>query len=321
MSDTAIDIPVEAGEWVIRRELAGWSAEDQTTFDAWLNASLQHRIAYLRAHDVWQRADRLRALKEPARRKLSFFRERKLFPVLLRGAVALGLVAIAGVTATSWLNRPREVIYTTAVGGHETIPLADGSQVELNTDTVLRVSETPQRRIVRLDRGEAYFNIRHDAKRPFMVYAADHRIVDLGTKFEVRNDGASLRVSLLEGSARLQSTKPWAPAHDAVLKPGDVALATVDSLKVTREREKQLGNELGWRRGVIVFEHATLADAAAELNRYNHQQIIVSDPAVALMRIDATLPVNGVEAIVRVAEDVLGVRASKHQDGRIVISR
>jgi transmembrane sensor len=82
-----------------------------------------------------------------------------------------------------------------------------------------------------------------------------------------------------------------------------------------------LSNALGWRRGVIVFDHTTLADAAAELNRYNHQQIVVADPAAALMRIDATLPVNGVEAIVRVAQDVLGVRAHKDRNGRIVITR
>ncbi len=169
-------------------------------------------------------------------------------------------------------------------------------------------------------RGEAYFNIRHDAKRPFVVFAADHRIVDIGTKFEVRNSGGALRVSLLEGSARLESTKAWAPLHEAILKPGDVALATVDSFRVVRERPKALNNELGWRRGVIVFEHTTLEDAAAELNRYNHQKIVVSDPAIALMKIDATLPINGVEAIVRVAQDVLGVHARK-QDGQIVISR
>lgn len=321
MSKEASAISAVASDWVIRKELADWKAADQADLDKWLADSPRNRIAFLRAADVWDRANRLRALNPPAHRRFSFLRDRKAFPILMRSAVAFAVVAIAGVGALNWRNTPQETTYTTAVGGHETVPLVDGSQVELNTDTVLRVSEISARRVAKLDRGEAYFNIRHDAKRPFFVYAAGHRIVDLGTRFEVRNDGDTLRVSLLEGSARLETNKPWAPAHSVVLKPGDVAIASVDTLRVTRQREKALVNELGWRRGVIVFEHTTLEDAAAELNRYNHQQIVVADAAVARMRIDATLPINGVEAIVRVAVDVLGVRATRRADGKIVISR
>ncbi len=321
MSKDAAVISALASDWVIRRELADWKATDQADLDKWLSESPHNRVAFLRAASVWDRANRLRALKRPANRGFSFLRRRKAVPILLRATAALGLASIAGVGAVSWLSRPQETIYTTAIGGHETVPLADGSQVELNTDTVLRVSETPAQRVAKLDRGEVYFNIRHDTKRPFLVYAAGHRIVDLGTKFEVRNDGGAIKVSLLEGSARLETSRPWAPAHSVVLKPGDVAIASVDSLRVTREREKALSNELGWRRGVIVFEHTTLENAAAELNRYNHQQIVVADAGVARMKIDATLPINGVDAVVRVAVDVLGVHATRRADGKIVISR
>jgi len=321
MSGDANTISSLASDWVIRKELPDWGTADQTELDRWLAESVRHRVAFLRAADVWERANRLRALNRPAQQRFSFLRDRKPRPILLRSAAALGLTLITGVSAMNWLNRSQETVYTTAVGGHETVPLADGSQVELNTNTVVRVSESSASRVAKLDRGEAYFNIRHDAKRPFFVYAAGHRIVDLGTKFEVRDEGGTLKVTLLEGSARLESSKPWAPAHSVVLKPGDVAFASVDALRVVREREKALTNALGWRRGVIVFEHTALEDAVAELNRYNNRQIVIADASVARMKIDATLPVNGVDAIVRVAEDVFGVHASRRPDGTIVISR
>jgi len=321
MSGQATSIAAAASDWVIRKELPDWSAADQTDLDRWLGESAHHRVAFLRAADLWDRANRLRALNKPTYRRFSFLRDRKMFPILLRSAAAACLAIVAGIGALNWFGRAQEAVYTTAVGGHETVPLADGSQVELNTNTVLRVSESASQRVAKLDRGEAYFNIRHDAKRPFFVYAAGHRIVDLGTKFEVRDEGDTLRVTLLEGSARLESSKAWVPAHSVMLKPGDVAFASVQSLRVVREHEKALTNALGWRRGVIVFEHTTLQDAVAELNRYNHRKIVISDAGVGRMKIDATLPINGVDAIVRVAEDVFGVRASSRSDGTIVISR
>ncbi len=153
MSESATSIHEQAGEWIIRRELPDWNAADQAQLNSWLEDSLHHRIAYLRASDVWERADRLRALQDPTRRKFSLFRNRRMFSVLLRGTIAAGVVGALGIWAATYLNRPQETVYTTAIGGRETIPLSDGSQVELNTDTVLRVSETPSRRIARLDKG------------------------------------------------------------------------------------------------------------------------------------------------------------------------
>jgi transmembrane sensor len=319
-SRNAAEVSIQASEWIVRKELPEWSEAEQADLDAWLGASPNHRIAYLRAGDVWQRANRLQALKRPSRQGIALLRERGLLPIIVRVAAALGLVAVAGVSGMTYLVVPRETTYRTAVGGRETIPLADGSQVELNTDTVLRVSETSSQRTVKLDKGEAYFSVKHDAARPFVVLTAQHRITDLGTKFEIRSDGSFLKLSLFEGRARLETTSAWVPAYAAILTPGDVAVATIDTMSVTKKSPAKLTNELGWRRGVLVFEHTTLEDAVAELNRYNRQQIVIADPAVALLKIDATLPTDSVEGIVRVAQDVLGVRVTK-RNGEIVISR
>ena len=68
------DLNVEASGWVVRRGLADWGASDQAALDAWLNESSHHRIAFLRASDVWERADRLQALMQPARDEIAAVR-------------------------------------------------------------------------------------------------------------------------------------------------------------------------------------------------------------------------------------------------------
>ncbi len=222
--------------------------------------------------------------------------------------VAAGIVFIAALSAggvTYYLN-PKGTLYTTPVGGHRTLTLSDGSRIELNTDSVLRLE--PDERSASLERGEAYFDIRHDAAHPFSVRVANHRIVDVGTEFIVRNDGGKTRVTLMEGEARFESTGDRQLRHAALLGPGDVAIATADTVSITKEPAQKLMLDASWRRGVLVFDNATLADAANELNRYNDRKLVVADDAVARTRIDASIPIDGVEVLARIAHDAIGLR-------------
>src|SRR5262249_12911233 len=77
--------------------------------------------------------------------------------------------------------------------------LEDGSVIRLNTDTALRVVLAPDTRLVYLDRGQAVFEVVHDASRPFHVIAGSADITDVGTKFDVYIQGDSTRVTVLEG--------------------------------------------------------------------------------------------------------------------------
>jgi len=307
-------IDTEAARWIERGDREDWSAADQTELDAWLAQSPVHAVSYLRLYDAWHRADRLAALRSvnaeaeaaPARSWM----------LLMRVAAVFCVVAIAGFAAIDYLSVPKDQFFQTPVGGRETIRLSDGSTIELNTNTALRIRASADKRLVMLDRGEAYFQVRHDARRPFVVQAKDGRVVDLGTKFSVRDGADHLEVALVEGSARFVSDTTKA----ALLTPGDVVVATADSMSVTKRSAQELSDALGWRRGVLVFDHTTLADAAAELNRYNREKIVIADPDVRRRIIGATIPVNGVEAFTRVAQQIFGVHVEK-SGGEIIISR
>ena len=152
------------------------------------------------------------------------------------------------------------------------------------------------------------------------MIAGDHRVEDLGTKFLVRQEPNHLEVALIEGRVRLGNADRNSRSKPAVLKPGEVATATPSTLFVTKELAKVLSNELSWRHHVLVFDHATLADAASEFNRYNRQKIVIADPAVAQLMIDGTFKTNGVAAFVDVAQEALNLRVENDGD-QILISR
>jgi transmembrane sensor len=318
-TQSATEIDLLAADWLQRRNFWNWSAEDEAMLDAWLAQSRAHRIAYWRQKSVWDNAQRLVALRPFSLSRQPAPVAHSVRPLIFKIAAEAIVVCAVGAGGIAYLQTPnyRQAVYSTPVGGRETITLFDGSQIELNTDTTLRVRKSATERSVYLEKGEAFFNIKHDAARPFSVTAAGHRVIDLGTKFVVRNMSGKLEVSLLEGRASFEAITGAKPT---VLSPGDVVVATAQSMRLTHKTGGELGTELGWRRGLLTFYRATLADAAEEMNRYNERKIVIADSAAAKELIDGTFPANDVDLFGRMAHSVLGLHVRDKGD-EIVISR
>jgi len=307
-----------AANWVsAHRGGKDWSGDQQAELDAWLAQSLAHRVAYLRIDAAWQRAERLAALKAPMRPISSAGQSHS--PVWRRLAAGLALLVPFGILASQFYPASNGQLIETPKGGQERVTLADGSQIELNTDTAVRVDYRPGSRAIELVRGEAYFEVRHDASRPFAVTAGKRRIVDLGTKFVVRMLPEELKVSLLEGKASLESDIAN-HQRSMLLAPGDVVVATADSLRVSKASTRQLADDSAWRHGSVVFHYKRLDAAVAELNRYGGPQIVVADTAAAKLLISGTFLTNRPEDFAGVTHEIFGLHV-QHRDGKLILSR
>ncbi len=308
----------QAASWLLRRrDFDVWTEEDQKSLDAWLEGSLAHRVAYLRLEAIWQDADRLTVLRARSGRGASV--ALRGFAAQLTRAVAVLAVAVGiGAAGYVYLSRAHEQSYATAIGERKVVKLADGSRVELNTDTSLRISGGLRDRRVTLERGEAFFRIAHDPSRKFVVDAGDYRVVDLGTQFVIRREQDKLDLDLIEGRAQLES--PAGGQKPVLLSPGDTVTATADMIAVGRKTADRMADALGWRHGVLVFHRTPLAEVATQYNRYNMQKIDISDPSIAQRTVTATLPTNDLAAFARIAKDFFGLHVTE-RGNEIVISR
>ncbi len=187
----------------------------------------------------------------------------------------------AALLAENYFTRAGGEIIETPKGGHESLTLADGTHVELNTDSAISVHLSSGARDVELLRGEASFQVKHDATRAFVVTVAKRRIVDLGTKFLVRLSQGSVEVALLEGRARLEGDTNTSQQRAIELSPGDVAVATEYGTRVSVRSKQELLDRLAWQHGMIVLHDETLAHAAEEFNRYGGQKLIVVGPKIS----------------------------------------
>lgn len=318
---SASAVKAAAAHWFERRNFWPVTAEDEANFAEWLSTSLAHRAAYVRLEAAWKRSERLGVFKETVRPQAPPAPRRNLRLWFSAVAVAATL-AIAAVSAPNLLSPAPEAdiqTFATAIGGHETLALSDGTKIELNTNSQLRTRITATERKVWLDRGEAYFKVTHNAKRPFIVVAGNHKVTDLGTTFYVRRESAEIRVGLVEGRAQVDALNVKTNVPSVQMMPGDVVIASANRIETEKKSITALATDLGWRSGLLIFKHSTLAEAAEQFNRYNAEKLVIA-PAAADLKIGGTFKANSIADFAEVARVVLGVHIA-HTTEHTIISR
>jgi transmembrane sensor len=312
MSDSASTEEISA-RWLLRREEADWSSEDQVELDKWLNSNMENKVSYWRIEHGWRKADRLAALQPLS--SAPAHGPRRLWRI---SAVAVPLAAclILCVLTVSSVDVARHQTYVTEIGAREIVPLADGTQIELNTATTLSAAVKGQLREVWLDQGEVYFEVVHDPARPFVVHAGSRTLTDLGTKFSVRRNGDHVEVAVVSGRVQLDNERVSTSSMPVTLAGGDIATVQGTSTVVVPNSIDKVEDLLSWRRGLLVFDQSTLADAASEFNRYSRKKLVITDPAIARMRISGRFESSNVDGFTRLLRLAYGLNVA---DERAVV--
>lgn len=301
-----------AALWVSRED-RGLSPEEQSELSLWLQQETAHRLVYLRMKSGWQRTERLAAFKG-AKQFAERGDERNWKSW---AAAAVVLVALAGVGGWFYLHSTAPVTYATQRGERPVLRLSDGTRIQLNADTQVQTAMTRAARTVTLERGEAYFEVVHDARRPFVVIAGNRRITDIGTKFSVRRNGDDVKVIVTEGRVRVDIL--GAPAAPVFAEGGHVLVAKAEETLVAPKSAKEIDDDLSWRAGMLTFDQQTLAEAAEQFNRYNHRQIVVKGRARDI-RIGGSFRADNVEVFALLVRNALGLQVTQEND-RITISQ
>lgn len=268
----------EAIAWLAKED-RGLDAAEADALEEWLESDTANRVAYLRAKSYWRHADRLAALDSP-RLDVSptVLRRNRNWMVGAALAATVLLCAFIGAwfVAGPGSDRPDfEREYATAIGQQRTIALNDGSKLELNTNSRLNVSFTRTTRSVTLDRGEAYFDVGQDRRRPLVVLVGNRKIFDIGTKFSVRRDGNQIEVVIEAGRVRVEAPGARGDVETVEAGAGATIRGQADGTLLLQKSPADIGNRLSWRRGILAFRDQPLAAVADEFNRYNATQLVV----------------------------------------------
>lgn len=299
----------QAAEWVVLHTGRGLSGAEQRAFDAWYEADIRHKGAYLRAMAIDNALSRMTvqqnmrpavAAAEPVQPT-----RRAAWPTL----ALLGGIAAAVVLTVSTVLAPdpvRATEFVTAKGEMRQFPLADKSVASLNSASDVQFTLLPAARQVVLKRGEAWFQVAKDKQKPFVVEAGDVRVRAVGTAFSVRRLPQGAEVLVTEGVVEVWNRT--GRSKRVLLSRGEQAVVPEmgTDFKATRAPE-DIERKLAWRTGKVIFSNQTLGEAVADFNRYSPRKIVIGDPAIGRATFIGQYAVDTPEVFAKDVSTYLGV--------------
>lgn len=313
----------EAARWFVLLSSGEASEADRRRWQAWRAENALHEAG-------WQRAQAACALFSgiPAGQTRPAFDALERRPGVSRGrrrtlGGIAGLFVVAFAGWHGWRVSDRSADHVTAIGEQREIVLADGSRLQLDTDSAVDIAFSDKMRLIRLRRGRLMIATARQSRSdppPFLVETAEGRIQALGTQFTVQQASGSSAVVVLE--ARVAIHVENGSGEAPILNAGQAARFNRRGLL---ERRPQTPADAAWHKGMLVADAMPLGEFIDELARYRRQPLHCA-PAVRQLRISGTYPLADTERTLAALADTLPVRvealrADDPSGGQIVVAR
>jgi transmembrane sensor len=291
---TAID--EVAARWHARAMTRELSPDEEQRLDAWLAEDARHRLAYAdvaAAGYAFEQAAPTIAIPQRATRS---------WPIWTSAAFAPLLLLLAAIWMPHAWQDWRSDAHA-AVGALRVERLADGSILQLNTDTAVALPFTPDRRDVELLRGELAVEVAKDPAHPFRVHCDGIEARAVGTHFVVARRTDEIEVGVTEGTVAVRAGEH---AEPTLVQAGQRVLVDVRSHTI---RSDALGSaSYSWTRGVLSFEREPLSQVVAEIARYLPEHVVFRASDHASMPVTATFPLEHPEAALAVLANTHGLK-------------
>ncbi|MDY6947071.1 MAG: FecR family protein [Pseudomonadota bacterium] len=361
-------IAEEAAAWFVDFSVGDVETDQLARFNEWLRTSPVHVRAYLQVTALWEDAELLKlhatelealAQKIASEGNVVPLRQAQtrtpvvatdttssatapalrtpVRPVHRRVAIAACLAALSVIVGFAlWARAGQGVLYVTETGEQRTVTLIDGSVVQLNSQSRLRVSFSEQVRRVELLDGQALFEVAKNPARPFVVVSGKTSVQAVGTQFDVYRKSTGTVVTVLEGRVAVSEDTARIPASKFVLtRPPNMDSATagggrpvllsagerivVTPKAILTPQATDVEAAIAWTQNKLVFDTTPLSDVVMEFNRYSRAPLVLDDAALDDIRISGVFTSTGVDNLVQFLQQRFDVTVTTI-DGQIHLS-
>ena len=315
----------EAYGWVVRFVSGEAGRAEIKALKQWSAQSPVHAEAFDQASTVWKALD-------PARRKTLSENVLAFPPAASRGrsiaaqsrlgrrAFLGGAIAASAAGAAFMAVRPPLELwpslselsadYRTETGEQRQIMLADSVSVEMNTQTSIALRSSagnPDR--FELIAGEAMV---FAPKTSVTVLAAGGRVVASGARFNVRYVGQPVCVTCLDGAVEVE-----VPAKAVVLSAGKQVIYSTSGFDDPTMIDPTVVT--AWKNGIVIFDGTPISEVIAEVNRYRHGKVILTNTALGRERFNARFRIENIDRVVGQIAQVFGAQARTLPGGIILL--
>lgn len=249
-------------------------------------------------------------------------------------AIAAVVVLVFGLT---FYQSPTPLDYQTQVGEIKQVALEDGSRVHLNGASAVTVNYVDNKRLLKMDKGEAYFEVAHDKDRAFIVEVGGVLVRALGTAFNIDYTHDNVTVSVIEGTVQVGLSEDVRrgkkPEETEILASiGDkVEFKTIASLDrfsyknapvipVLQKNSKPGKYPLAWQKGILNLDGETLGVAVERINRQSVKQVVISDIRLNDLPIYGSFYLNNVDSFINAIEVLYPIKHVETVKGYLLSS-
>jgi transmembrane sensor len=304
----------QAAFWIARLRSDAVTEEDHQQFALWLAANPEHTHAMDSMLDLWddlavtRHMEQSSPLENPARRHW------------LKASLAVAACALFALVLTPQLNIDDETLhYQTRKGEQLQIDLADGSKISLNTNSSLSVSLTDDLRQVSLHRGEAFFQVKKNTRRPFVVDIGAAEVRVMGTAFNIHRRENQSDITVTEGVVRVTErgiSGNRAPGTELLYANQSVSAG---SKGLFRPSLTDTVATVAWRDGKIVANGMPLVALVDEIARYHDVKIIIAEPDLAQRTVSGVFQLDSPDVILQALEYSFDIHSMELEDASILL--
>lgn len=348
MQDNRQYIAEQAADWFVRLRDGTPSTQDREAFTQWLLDSPIHMQEYLAIAQLYGDLAHVDPNKEidiesllPANtensnvislKEITAMEVSEDEPVtdkhsrMPRGIAATIIAFAIALAGMLWINQNEaQQHYATAIGEQRSIALADGSIIEMNTQSKLTVQLDKKTRLVRLIKGEVIFDVQKDSARPFIVDTGNAQVKVLGTKFNIYKQANNTVVTVLHGKVTVARTQDQTDTTTEDISRS-VELTVGEQVQIAPQRELiekisvNVQKIIAWQDRRLIFEAQTLEEIVNEFNRYNTNRIEIRDHELARLTLSGVFESNDPDSLLEFLQRIRDINVIAHANGLRVIT-
>lgn len=293
----------QAAAWFLCMQQGDCSDADLKAFEAWLAEDEAHRNEYQQYVRLWQSLDQLDHKPSRSSRKKS----------RLTIAWAILLMMVSG--SLHWLTQYEELI-TTSIGEQHQIVLQNGTIIDVNTDTVLRMELLGLTRKIIIEQGEASFKVKNEPFRSFVVHSGNGILRDIGTEFNVVRRGDRTTVAVLEGTVEVKLNNP---ASAMKMLHGGQQL-TYSSHDLSDISAVDAESTVAWRKSRLIFRDTPLDEVIHQINRYHLRQVRLGESQLNALKVSGEFNAADRAGLIQALKVLFSLQSIEWDEGTVLLS-
>ncbi len=318
------DIPNHIDELLAKHIAGETTTGERAQVEAWINESPENKSYYTDFKTIAEEVAKLKDIQaydeDAAWNKLKVKLKEKTIPLhrekssrnYFQIAAAISFLVVAGVSIFLWLSRPVDTIEALAQETTHDQDLPDGSVAFLNKGSSLTYSYNrlkKERKVVLV--GEAYFDVKHEEERPFIIETNDVIIEDIGTTFNVKAYPDSITVEVFVETGEVAFYTKENPGLNLTAGQTGIYNRTTKTFAKFLEQDT---NRLSYKTGIFTFHDADLESVVQNLNDVYDKKIRLNNNSLKTCRLNVSFRNESIENIVEIIAETLGLTITKTEN-------